>query len=69
MASQRLAPRSEAWFARDAELNEAVARERLAADWQRTPEERLEMTLQLSALLLELGQAARHTGRDEPGRA
>jgi hypothetical protein len=66
MASERPEPKSKAWFARDARLNDAVAQERLAADWRRTREERLEMTLQLSALLIELGQAAK---ADEPGRA
>jgi hypothetical protein len=66
MASERPEPRSEAWFARDAERNERVARRRLADDWRRTPEERLEMTLRLSAVLIELSQAS---GRDERQRA
>jgi len=63
MASKRLGPRSEAWFARDAERNELVARERLAEDRRRTPEERLELVLRLSAVLIELSRASRHDER------
>jgi hypothetical protein len=66
MASTRPEPRSDDWFARDAEINELVARQRLVEDWQRPPEERLEMVLRLSAVLIELSQASR---RDERQRA
>ncbi len=56
-------PRSEAWFARDAERNELIARKRLTEDWRRAPEERLEMVLRLSTVLIELNHAARHDER------
>jgi hypothetical protein len=60
-------PRSDEWFARDAKQNELVARERLNEDRRRTPEERLEMTLRLSAALIELSHAPRRDER-EPAR-
>lgn len=47
----------------DAEANERAAAVRLAADRERTAEERLRMTLEASRTMLKLAGAARVDGR------